>query len=290
VVNVFILGKGFVGTHIYNSFSKENNFHLNIASLKDVNYFDEIALKRYIRESHHDNVNDIVIINCSGYTGRPNVDACESNKEICLDYNTKLPVFLSNFCDKYNYWLVNISSGCIFTGYEKDFTELDIPNFGMFNPISSFYSKTKHLAEALINNNAASTFRIRMPFCAYNSERNYINKIINYDNLVCYKNSMTSIDDLCTFTIEFLLYRFYKNSPGIYNVVNEGALDGKDVVELLSKYNIINTNWRFVDIESLSLKANRSNCVLSTDKIKSLGLALPDSRTSMESCIKQLSV
>ena len=129
-----------------------------------------------------------------------------------------------------------------------------------------------------------------MPFCAYNSERNYINKIINYDNLVCYKNSMTSIDDLCTFTKEFLMHRFYKNYPGIYNVVNEGSLDGKDVVELLSKYNIINPNWKFVDIESLSLKANRSNCVLSTDKIKSLGLTLPDSRVSMESCIKQLSV
>jgi hypothetical protein len=128
-----------------------------------------------------------------------------------------------------------------------------------------------------------------MPFCAYNSERNYINKIINYDNLVCYKNSMTSIDDMCTFTREFLLHRFYKLCPGVFNVVNEGALDGKDVVELLSRHNIINPNWKFVDIESLSLKANRSNCVLSTDKIKSLGLALPDSRVSMESCMQLLS-
>ena len=288
MINLFILGKGFVGTHLHNAFKTDEPFHLNIANRAEVNYFDEISLKKYIRQAHHDNINDIVILNCSGYTGKPNVDACESNKEICLEYNTTLPIFLSNFCDKYNHWLINVSSGCIFTGYEKEFTEQDIPNFGMYNPDSSFYSKTKHLAETLVNAHSTTTLRIRMPYCAYNSDRNYINKIINYNNLVSFKNSMTSIDDLGVFIKEFILNKHYKTGPGIYNVVNEGALDGHDVVKLLTNNNIINPSWKFVDIDSLKLKANRSNCILSTDKIKALGLSLPGTLESMESCIKQL--
>lgn len=286
--NIFILGKGFVGTHIYNIFKEEPSFFVNFASRKDVDYFNEIALKKYIRESFHNNNSDNIIINCSGYTGKPNVDACELNKEICLDYNTALPVFLSNFCDKYNYWLINVSSGCIFTGYEKEFTEEDIPNFGIFNPNSSFYSKTKHLAETLVNKNSSTTLRIRMPFCGYNSDRNYINKIINYNNLVSFKNSMTSIDELASFIKQFIIGNYYKTDPGIYNVVNEGSLNGKEVVELLTNHNIINPNWKFVDIENLQLKANRSNCILSTQKIKDIGLELTDIKDAMNTCIDQI--
>jgi len=102
-VNVYILGKGFVGTHLYKLLKEENTFFVNFVSRKEVNYFDEISLKKYVRESFHNGTSDIVFVNCSGYTGKPNVDACESNKEICLEYNTQIPIFMMNFCDKYNY-------------------------------------------------------------------------------------------------------------------------------------------------------------------------------------------
>jgi len=127
-----------------------------------------------------------------------------------------------------------------------------------------------------------------MPFCGYKSDRNYINKIINYNNLVSFKNSMTSIDELAVFLRQFISNGFYKTNPGIYNVVNEGSLSGEDVVNLLTNNNIINPNWKFVDIDSLALKAGRSNCILSTDKIKELGLGLHDIKESMDACIKQM--
>jgi len=286
--NLFIIGKGFVGSHVANFLKDDHDFIINFANRKDVNYFDEISLKKYVRTSFYNPSNDVIILNCSGYTGKPNVDACESNKEACLEYNTKLPVFLSNFCEKYNYYLINVSSGCIFTGYEKEFTEEDIPNFGMFNPNSSFYSKTKHLAEYLVNPSNTTTLRIRMPFCDYPSDRNYLNKILKYDNLVCYKNSMTSLDDLATFIRKFIKEGYYKSDAGIYNVVNEGGVDAREVVELFSKYNIINPNWKFVDIENLQLKANRSNCILSTEKIKNMELSLPNALTVMDKCVQAL--
>jgi len=292
VPNIIILGKGYVGTYLFSELSKNTDNHVTAISRKEVDYFDSIALKRYIRETqhiHHNDYEDIIILNCSGYTGRPNVDGCESNKELCLKYNTELPVSLSHFCKRNKFWLINVSSGCIFSGYEKNFTEDDIPNFGIYSTESSFYSKCKHLNEILCNKDVTTNLRIRMPFCGFNSDRNFLNKILNYSNLVSFDNSLTCLEDLLVFIEKFIKLEYYKILPGIYNVINPGSANAKQIVDLLSRNNLINPNWTFVDINSLSLKANRSNCVLSDNKIAELDLQLPPVFDSLEKCIGSLS-
>lgn len=289
--NILILGKGFVGNHLYKHLSKNSNLHVSLVSRDDVNYFDEIALKKHIREMHnlfHNVADDFIILNCSGFTGRPNVDECEIKKELCLKYNTELPVFLSNFCKRNKLWFINVSSGCIYSGYEKEFTELDIPNFGIFSDVSSFYSKCKHLNELLVNRDVTTNLRIRMPFCSYNSERNFICKILKYDNLISYDNSLTSLEDFSVFVEKFLNNLYYKNNPGTYNVVNPGRVCSKQIVQLLSSNNLINKNWNFVDLKGIKTKANRSNCILSDSKIADMGLQLPPAIESLESSIKEL--
>lgn len=290
--NIIILGKGFVGTQLYNHLSNNNSLHVSLVSKSEVNYFDEIILKKHVREIQnvfHNVAEDIIIFNCSGFTGRPNVDECELKKELCLKYNTELPVFLSNFCKRNKLWLINVTSGCIYNGYEKDFYEEDVPNFGIFSTESSFYSKTKHLNEILVNKDVTSNLRIRMPFCGFSSDRNFINKILKYDNLISFDNSFTCLEDFCQFSESFITNQFYRTNPGIYNVVNTGKSNSKELVELLSIHNLINKKWKFVDINQLALKANRSNCILSNDKISSLGLSLPPVLESLEKCIKSLS-
>ena len=42
------------------------------------------------------------IINCVGFTGTPNVDACEEQKQTCWDLNVTLPTILAQFCVKEN--------------------------------------------------------------------------------------------------------------------------------------------------------------------------------------------
>ena len=37
-------------------------------------------------------------INASGYTGKPNVDACETNKDICIHANIIFPQILTDWC------------------------------------------------------------------------------------------------------------------------------------------------------------------------------------------------
>lgn len=289
--NILLLGKGFVGLPLFKKL-QDSGFNVQIVSKKELDYFSPIQLKKYIRNhfvDYHGNIlDDIILINCSGYTGIPNVDACENDKENCFLYNTKLPSILNNFCNTNNIWFINVSSGCIYTGYKKEYTEDDLPNFGLYNLESSFYSKTKHLAELLIDFNRSTVFRVRMPFCSFNTGKNILNKILKYSKLVNFNNSYTCLEDFCIFVDSFIKNNFYKTNTGIYNVVNPGISNAKFIVEQLSLNNHINPKWEFVDINDLNLKANRSNCILSTDKISSLGLELPNVEDSLIKCIQSL--
>jgi hypothetical protein len=96
---------------------------------------------------------------------------------------------------------------------------------------------------------------------------------------------LTSIDDLNTFIFKFL----HNFKPGIYNVVNTASTNAKHIVEMFRHHNMTNPNWTFVDIDKLDIIAGRSNCVLATDKICSMGLELSDTFTAVDRCIYDLS-
>ena len=116
------------------------------------------------------------VVNCAGYTGKPNVDACESAKADTLAGNALLPQTIAHACAAAGIPWGHVSSGCIYSGAkigeagqvraEKDltrpelkalveknraaihgFTEMDEPNFTFRSPPCSFYSGTKALAE-----------------------------------------------------------------------------------------------------------------------------------------------
>ena len=101
---------------------------------------------------------------------------------------------------------------------------------------------------------------------------------------------MTSIEDFTDFILKFIR-KDWNNylAPDIFNVVNPQAVDIKQIVSILKKAGLENPNWKFVDIKSLELKANRSNCILSDKKIKNLDLQLPDCVDSLDRAIGQLS-
>ena len=94
---------------------------------------------------------------------------------------------------------------------------------------------------------------------------------------------MTGIEDFCRFVVQFIRKDDIK--PGIFNVVNPGGLDIKQITTIMKKYSWYNPNWKFVDIKELNMKANRSNCILSCKKIENLGLGLPEAIESVENCI-----
>ena len=76
------------------------------------------------------------VVNAAGYTGKPNVDACELDKAGTLAGNTLLPQTIAHACAAAHIPWGHVSSGCIFAGArveangqlvtEKDFTRADL--------------------------------------------------------------------------------------------------------------------------------------------------------------------
>jgi nucleoside-diphosphate-sugar epimerase len=179
-----------------------------------------------------------------------------------------------------------VSSGCIYTGYTKNFTETDIPNFGIYNPDSSFYSKTKHICEINLANFNTITLRIRMPFNSKAVPKNLIYKIFKYDNIINYPNSGTNTDNLNEFIHNLIVTRALERITGPLNVVNPGVVTGKKIADLLDKHGLANPNWKIVDIKDLDIKAQRSNCILDERRAASEALLMPHVDDILEDTIK----
>ena len=211
---------------------------------------------------------DLHIINWAGYIGNPNVDACELEKADCIEGTVLLPLMLAQLCCEKKYQFTQISSGCIYGGYEKHFTEKDTPNFDFQN--GSFYSGTKALAEKVVlqNNPNSYVFRLRIPFDECESPRNYLTKLLSYDTLLDAENSLSHRADFAKYVMQLINQEV---PHGIYNVTNKGGVTTKDVVELIKKHNLSNKDFKFFDdLESFGKEtiAPRSNCVLDTTKIE----------------------
>lgn len=265
---ILILGKGFVGNSLYNFLSNFNS-PVTFVNKDSLNYTNEKELSKFLNYKKFN-----FVINCSGYTGSPNVDACEENKERCYFYNVTVPTIIAKCCELNNAKFINVSSGCIYTGYQKHFTEDDIPNFGVFNSESSFYSKTKHICETILDNFNSITLRIRMPLSNFYHPKNLIQKVLNYNNLISLENSATHLDDLNDFIFKLINHRDIDILRGPLNVVNPGTISCKKIADIISLLTSKHPNWNFVDVSELPIKAQRSNCILSDSKITNLQLSL----------------
>ena len=131
-----ILGKnGYIGKAITGECQRRNLHHIAL-SRSDIDYTDFRKFCEYAHihyNSYDKPFKNSIIINCAGYVGNPNVDACESNKDDTIMGNVVFPTNLANFCQSTSSTLVQISSGCIYNGYEKEFSEEDEPNFTFSN-------------------------------------------------------------------------------------------------------------------------------------------------------------
>lgn len=261
--NILILGRGYIGTRLY-EYLRNSLESVTIVGSGELDYHNSKEFGRFILNN---GIN--TVINCSGFTGRPNVDEAERRKEECWFLNVTSPLHINQICNKFNVHYIHISSGCIYNGYNWDYTEKDTPNFGLFNE-SSFYSKSKHAFEIMSEELDNKIIRIRMPVCNdLTNPRNYIKKIMEYPNLIDYCNSKTYIPELCGFIQALLDSDIDWSGQDIYNVVNQDPLSTKDVIDQLNRMNEgnwfkLNPNW--VDLESLDIKAPRSNCALDNTK------------------------
>ncbi len=233
-----------------------------------------------------DNLNPMFAINAAGKTGRPNIDwcECEAHKEETWYSNVIGPLVLAEECAARNITLVHLSSGCIFDGASPrpgGFTEDDIPN-----PVS-FYAETKVEAEKVLKEFNVLTLRLRMPVDGSPSPRNLITKLAGYPKVIDVENSITIIDGLVSAAARLM----HLGRIGVYNVVNPGSVKHRDIlywyreiVDPTHKYELILPE----ELLSLGLAtAGRSNCILSTDKLISDHVYLPNAELMIRCCLEK---
>src|SRR5437016_12061765 len=77
----------------------------------ELDYTRYDLLLKFLREARPS-----FLINAAGYTGKPNVDACEEAKADTLAGNTLLPQTIAQACAAAGIPWGHVSSGCIFSG------------------------------------------------------------------------------------------------------------------------------------------------------------------------------
>lgn len=261
---ILLLGAtGYVGSAIAKELQK-HSIEYAVASVRFP--LDE---QQFIRTLINKNIE--VVINCSGYVGVPNVDACEhaDNKQKVMEGNAFLPAAISTICLNLNIKFIHISSGCIYNDVNcergeaptRHFKEDDAHNFGFTSATSSWYSRSKSLGEHLLRNKA-TICRLRIPFDDSTSSRNYLMKIINYDVLLNATNSFTFLPEFACNVVNIATqYYSYNNT---FNLTQPGYLNTHQVVSMLSEKNLVKDKLYFKNIDAFNktVAAPRSNCVL----------------------------
>lgn len=276
----------------------------------DYTRFD--ALHSWLRDNKPE-----LLINCAGYTGKPNVDACELHKAETLEGNALLPQMIAQACEATNTPWGHVSSGCIFSGAkilesgtlrtEKDmtkpamreliekkrsairgFTETDTPNFSFRDGPCSFYSGTKALGEeAIANAPQCFIWRLRIPFDEFDNARNYLSKVQRYSKVYDNVNSISHRADFARACLDTWEVR----APfGIYNVTNPGWITTRHVVELIEKFLKPAKKFEFwasdEEFYKVAAKTPRSNCVMDVSKLLNAGVKIRPVEEALEHSLR----
>jgi dTDP-4-dehydrorhamnose reductase len=310
---IFLLGaSGYVGSAFQRELTRRGLPHEPISRAKlDYSRFRVLvdALKQHRPE---------MVIHCGGFTGRPNVDACETRRSETVLGNIVLAQTVAQACDVAGVRLGAVSSGCVFSGAKvqaddgswsiredlnapdlagllgsrspriRGFSETDAANF-TFETGGSFYSGTKAITEKiLIEFPSAYVWRLRMPFEERDHPRNYLAKLQTYAKLYQNWNSLSHLGDFVAACLDIAKAGL---PGGTYNIVNPGYVSTREVVGLIQK--LRRSDWQPVffrddaEFYQQPARARRSNCILEAEKLIRAGIKIRDVESALADSIKQ---
>ena len=132
-------------------------------------------------------------------------------------------------------------------------------------------------------------WRLRIPFNHELRPRNYLQKLLNYKNLLEAENSVSNIEEFC----QKCLKCFTKNiTPGIYNMANPSSITTIQVTEWMIKEGLTDKQFNFFKTEEEFMKnadkAPRSNCILDTAKAIKAGIGMQPVEEAMIESIRKI--
>ena len=284
---IYLLGgSGYVG-QAYQALLTSKGVPFKNLRRSDLDYGNTAALTAALKADR-----PAFLINAAGYTGKPNVDACELHKAECLFGNAVLPGRIAEACEAAGVPWGHVSSGCIYTGKHADgtgFSETDAPNFTFRQNNCSFYSGTKALGEEVLAGRPdVFIWRLRIPFDHRENPRNYLTKLMRYQRLLEAENSISQLHEFVAATFAC----WEKRIPfGIYNVTNPGHVTTREVVDLILESGVCKKDYQFFSDETefmqKAAKTPRSNCVMTSAKLASAGITLTPVRIAIQNALRQ---
>ncbi|HZF01273.1 MAG TPA: sugar nucleotide-binding protein [Methylomirabilota bacterium] len=309
---ILLLGaSGYIGEAFAKELQERKKDFLPLAR-KQVDYTRFDKLLEFLKDKKPE-----FVINAAGYTGKPNVDACELAKADTLAGNTLLPQTIAHACAAAKIPWGHVSSGCIFSGakivengktrIEKDltkpelralveqspekihgFTEMDAPNFTFRNGPCSFYSGSKALGEEAITGiGQGYIWRLRIPFDEFDNARNYLSKVQRYAKVYDNVNSISHRGDF----VRACLDLWERHAPfGIYNVTNPGFVTTRHVVAMIEKVLKPKRKFEFwksdEEFYKVAAKTPRSNCVMDVSKLLAADVKIRSVEEALEDSLK----
>lgn len=273
-----VIGAGFLGTRI------ARNLGYTLIGREALDVTNANAISDCLGKERPE-----VVINAVGKTGGPEaigIDWCENHKRETLESNVLAAVNLALEATRREIYLVHLGSGCIYTGDNngKGYSEDDPPNFGE----KQFYARTKILAEQCLREFPnVLILRLRMPIDDRPHQRNLIDKLVEYSQVIDIQNSMTTVPHMLNAMRVLIERRAY----GIYNFVNPGTTSAKEIMEMYQQ--IVNPDHVFgvFSLEKMHArtKAERSNCCLSPSKLQEVlhdtGAEMPEIHEALRECL-----
>ena len=311
---IWILGaSGYIG-EAFVAEAKKRKLDYRPVSRKELDYTDFRTLLHGLKRGKPD-----FVINAAGFTGKPNVDACENKKGETVAGNVILAHTVASACDVAGIQLGFVSSGCIYTGAKvrrecgtwavedrlteplisellekrsdrvQGFSEEDKPNFSFNHNNCSFYSGTKALAERVMAGFPDFyVWRLRIPFDELDNHRNYLSKIQRYPKVYHNWNSISHRADFVKVCLETLIR---KVPPGVFNVVNPGYISTREIVEKIRQK--LKPKWKpdfwkgEDEFYQFGARTPRSNCLLEVSKIRSLGIDIRTANEALDCALSQ---
>ena len=278
-------GSGYVGLAYQRLFTRLGLPFRNLAR-KELDYANPHLLADFLADHRPE-----FVVNAAGFTGKPNVDACEDHKAATLFGNAVLPGRIREACERTGTPWGHVSSGCIYSGRRADgggFREEDEPNFSFRAGHCSFYSGTKALGEEVLAG-AENLFvwRLRIPFNEVDSPRNYLSKLMRYARLLEAENSISQLDEFVAATFAC----WQKRVPfGVYNVTNPGFVTTREVAGMIQRSGVCDKQFEFFTDEAEFMRkagrTPRSNCVMYESKRAGVGIRMTEVHEAVETALR----
>ncbi len=309
---ILLLGaRGYMGS-AFASAMQERGWEYRPLSRLEADYTRFEVMVRLLREHRPE-----FVVSAAGYTGKPNVDACETAQADTLKGNVIFPQMLAQACQAEGVPWGHVSSGCIYAGakflrggewvVDKDlmseaarealeghadqvrgFTEEDEPNFSFRQPPCSFYSGSKALGEEAMNAvGGGYLWRLRIPFDEKQTGKNYLSKLLAYPKLYQNYNSISHRGDFVRACLDLWEKRA---EPGTYNITNPGYVSTREVAGMIRDILKPGREFEFWENDEefyrVAAKTPRSNCILDGTKLAKAGVQVRDVREALEASLR----